>query len=169
MSNPSTFFVTGASRGLGLAIVQSLLSKESTSKVFAGARNPGPLSGLSQRDPRLVIIDLDVSNEASIKAAAGVVASQTDSLSVLINNAAIAPEKTIPAASVPSTDLQNAFQVNTLGPILLMQAFIPLLKNSYDGENVVNISLTIGSLNMALGKPLAYSISKAALNMALYL
>ena len=90
----ASFLVTGASRGLGLAFIKELSSRDSSevSNIFAGARdNVAALQELSQNDPRVQFVKLDVSNQESVKQAAAEVEKKLDGkgLDVLINNAAI--------------------------------------------------------------------------------
>lgn len=161
MSIGGTYLVTGASRGVGFALVEDLLSRANTFKVFAGVRSLSTstvLRVLSKSDPRLFIVELEVDNEDSIKVCAlsfgcikssdfmmgqtavGQISANTTYLTVVINNAGYAPEKTIPAALVPSTDILAAFRTNTLGSILVIQAVLPLLRKAPAGGLVVNIS-----------------------------
>ncbi|KZO94412.1 NAD(P)-binding protein [Calocera viscosa TUFC12733] len=162
-----TFLITGAGRGIGLSFVKALLTRDNTAFIFAGVRNIATateLQTIAKADNRVVMFPLDLDDEGSIQSAARVVASRTPSLSVLINNAGFAPEKTTPAASVPSGDFLQAFRTNTLGPILLTQALLPLLEKS--GGLVVNVSSLLGSIQVNPGRQVAYAVSKAGLNMA---
>lgn len=92
----STVLVTGASRGFGLALVNELLSRPASqiSKIFATTRSPAPfLDTVAQQNPdRVVIVQLDVSNEQSAGQAASLVEEklQGQGLDILINNAGIA-------------------------------------------------------------------------------
>lgn len=90
----ASFLITGASRGLGLAFVKELSSRKPSevSNIFAGARNNvTALQELSQSDPRVHFVKLDVTSQDSIKQAAGEVEKELKGkgLDVLINNAAI--------------------------------------------------------------------------------
>jgi NAD(P)-dependent dehydrogenase (short-subunit alcohol dehydrogenase family) len=91
----ATFFITGASRGLGLAIVRELASfpASEVSKVIASARGDAPaLDELAQTSSgRVVTIKLDVTDQASIKKAAAEVETKLEGkgLDVLINNAGV--------------------------------------------------------------------------------
>lgn len=69
-SENGTYLITGACPGVGLSLVKNLLSRVSTTKVFACMRNtndPNDLIKISAGDPRLLIIELDVGSENSIK------------------------------------------------------------------------------------------------------
>jgi NAD(P)-dependent dehydrogenase (short-subunit alcohol dehydrogenase family) len=91
----ATYLITGASRGLGLEFTRQLSSRpiSEVSKVFATARGDAPsLKELSKNSSgRVVVIKLDSTDEATIKAAAAEVEARLDGkgLDVLINNAGI--------------------------------------------------------------------------------
>ncbi|KZT51536.1 NAD(P)-binding protein [Calocera cornea HHB12733] len=164
---PPTFLISGAGRGIGLSFVKALLSRDDACTIFAGVRNIATateLQAIAKADKRVIVFPLDMDDEGSIQNAARVLASRSPSLSVLINNAGFAPEKTTPAASVRSRDFIQAFRTNTLGPILLIQFMLPFLEKS--GGLVVNISSLLGSIQVNPGRQVAYAVSKAGLNMA---
>ncbi|XP_068022689.1 C-signal-like [Melanerpes formicivorus] len=177
--------VTGANRGIGLGLVQHFLGMPTPPKwVFAGCRDPKgqraqELQKLASKHSNLVIIPLDVSNPASIKAAAAPVEKHLggSGLTLLINNAGI----------VRSTELQEGtlehmtqvYTTNTIGPLLMGQVFLPLLKKAAQGSPgsglscskaaIVNMSSIAGSIVCPLEwdrmQIVSYCCSKAALNM----
>ena len=117
-----TVFITGADRGIGNAMCEQFL--EHGWKVFAGQFMPrwGFLSKNLERYPNdLKLIPLDVSKDESVRAAAALVAQETDELDMLINCAGI---------GLGDGCAQNlaTFQVNTLGPIRMTEAFLPLMQ-----------------------------------------
>ena len=77
--NGATALVTGGQRGLGKAFVRELLDRGAT-KVYATAREPEPT-----QDPRIVPVDLDVTDEASVGAAADLAGD----VSIVVNNAGV--------------------------------------------------------------------------------
>ena len=91
----ASYLITGASRGFGLALARQLASLPASdvSKVFATARGDAPaLEELAKKSPgRVVVVKLEVTNEASIKQAAAQVGAKLEGkgLDVLINNAGI--------------------------------------------------------------------------------
>jgi NAD(P)-dependent dehydrogenase (short-subunit alcohol dehydrogenase family) len=136
--------VTGANRGIGLALVEEAL-KRGAKRVYAGSRRP-----FAHPDSRVTPLILDVTDVAQIEAAVDLI----DALDVLINNAGIAPYDDLTDRST----IEQALAVNFFGPYSMTQAFLPLLTRSR-GAIVNNVSL------MALAPlPLtpAYAISKAA-------
>ncbi|KAM6353113.1 C-signal-like [Alca torda] len=177
--------VTGANRGIGLGLVRHFLEVlEPPQWVFAGCRDPKgqrvqELQNLASKHPNLVIVPLEVTDPASIKAAAARVGEQLggSGLNLLINNAGIAQPK-----SLENETLENMTQVytaNTVGPLLLGQAFLPLLKKAAQGSPgsglscsnaaIVNMSSSAGSIEEVYlwnyGLVVSYRCSKAALNM----
>jgi len=161
--------VTGANRGIGLAITREYL-ENSTAQVFATARNPQNATDLHQLQgaygDRLHLIPLDQTDEASVNAAADVVRERTDAMDVLINNAGMnmpGAEQKLDTLDIDA--LLHVMRVNVGGPLLVTRALRPLLAA---GENaaIVNISSQMGSMQwMTRGGNYAYSPSKAALNM----
>jgi NAD(P)-dependent dehydrogenase (short-subunit alcohol dehydrogenase family) len=139
-----TILVTGASRGIGRALVDEALAR-GAKRVYAGMRQP-----LAHPDPRVTPLPLDVTSSGQIQAAAG----QVGSLDILINNAGVAPYDDLTDRAV----LEHSLAVNLFGPYTVTQAFLPQLTRS-GGVIVNNTSL------MALAPlPLtpSYAISKAA-------
>ena len=139
-----TVLVTGATRGIGQALVAEALSR-GAKRVYAGTRQP-----FAYPDARVTPIALDVTSEAQIQAAAG----HVDSLDILINNAGLALYDDLSDRDV----LEQHLAVNLFGPYAVTQAFLPQLTRA-KGALVNNLSL------MALAPlPLtpAYAISKAA-------
>ncbi|KAI6175777.1 C-factor-like [Aphelenchoides bicaudatus] len=87
-------FVTGASRGIGLGIVQHLLKYSDVKRIFAGARTPKEatdLQALAKQNPKIQIVQFDSLDDNSIKSAVKEVESKVgnDGLNLLINNAGV--------------------------------------------------------------------------------
>ena len=165
-------FITGANRGLGLELVRQYL--ERGDQVFAASRQPAAAADLQrlhqQYADRLVLLPLDVTDAASIAAAVAAVAAETDALDVLINNAGVYPHAGSGDAhqrlgQLTHDDAIEALQVNAIGPLLVAQALLPLLRAGVKGR-ILSMSSGQGSLTWkATGDPYHYSASKAALNM----
>lgn len=158
--------ITGANRGLGLEFTQQCL--QHGDMVFAGTRKLegiGALQTLKGMYPeRLKIIRLPVDDENIIEKSVNELHPFVDGLDLLINNAGIFPRDERLGNFVQDT-LLTAFRTNSIGPVLVVQAFLNLLKN---GENprVINITSQLGSLtNKSSGGNYSYCASKAALNM----
>lgn len=124
----SIVFISGANRGLGLAFAQEAL-KRGAKKVYAGVRNPA-----ADTLPGIVQVKLDVTDAASIAAAAKQCADTT----LLVNNAGIARlNSSVLDASMVNLS-REIFETNYYGTILLSQAFAPLLAKNGGGA-VVNV------------------------------
>lgn len=161
--------ITGANRGIGLALVRVFLEKPET-QIFALCRTPQDAVDLralaAEYSERLVILALDVTDDASIVAAAQAVAGQVDGLDVLINNAGInLPSEQQSLKGITSETMHRVFAVNTVGPLMVAQAFADLVRNG-DHPRIINITSGLGSLtHKKSGGGYAYCASKAALNM----
>jgi NAD(P)-dependent dehydrogenase (short-subunit alcohol dehydrogenase family) len=158
--------VTGADRGVGLALTAEWL--RGGHQVFAGqyAESAGLQELQQEFGDRLTIFPLDVSSEASVKQAYNVVASLTDKLDVLINNAAILGDiRNTILDELQYEEMLNVFNVNAIGSLRMSQAFTPLLLQS-DSKLIANISSEAGSIADCWRDAwYAYCMSKAAVNM----
>lgn len=143
-----TVLITGANRGIGLALVNEAL-RRGAKRVYAGTRG-APLTA----DERVTALALDVTSVSQIQKAV----DQVDDLDVLINNAGVAIYDDLSDLDV----LEKHLAVNVFGLLRMTNAFLPLLKQS-KGAILNNLSLAgIASLPVIP----AYSLSKAAaLNM----
>ncbi len=165
---PENILVTGANRGIGLAVTQALLSQGD--RVFAACRQPqqaSELQALKKSNPNtLEILTMGVDSDSQVEAAAQEIAQKTSYLDILFNNAGISPPPY--DASLEKLDLQksrDAFEVNVLGPMRVTRAFLPLLRKSKK-PRVVNTTSGLASLaGKSEGHFYAYGVSKAALNM----
>ncbi|HEX4191420.1 MAG TPA: SDR family oxidoreductase [Marmoricola sp.] len=138
--------VTGANGGLGTEFVNQALAR-GASKVYATARTPKDWG-----DERVVALQLDVTDPASVAAAA---AAATD-VTVVINNAGVSTGASLTAPDLAATRV--IFETNFFGPLEVANAFAPVLKANGGGAllNVLSVLSWI-----ALGD--AYSATKAAL------
>jgi NAD(P)-dependent dehydrogenase (short-subunit alcohol dehydrogenase family) len=143
-----TYVVTGATRGLGLRLVDALLAR-GAARVYAAARTPSP----SHPDPRVVPVAFDLLDRDSIAGAARTAADAT----VLINNAGTAA-----FAGPLDADrggVREEMAVNYDGTFEAVRAFVPVIEANGGGAIVNVLSL----LSLAATPPMAgYSASKAA-------
>jgi NAD(P)-dependent dehydrogenase (short-subunit alcohol dehydrogenase family) len=149
MTNPTTLnsksvFVTGASRGIGAALVNAALDRGATT-VYAAARTPQV-----HPDPRVRPVRLDLTDPESIAAAA----QGVESLDVLINNAGISVVDDLTDESA----IEAHLAVNLYGPFRVTRALLPQLSSSRG--TLVNV-LSLAALATVPITP-AYAISKAA-------
>ncbi|UOQ46686.1 SDR family oxidoreductase [Gracilibacillus caseinilyticus] len=166
--------VTGANRGLGLALVQQGLAQGHI--MFAAVRSVAEqhIKELQQLkaifEGQLRIIHMDVTNEKSVKQAADAVKWTDQYLDVVINNAAVLNERESTIEELDIHACSQAFDVNTLGPLRVVKHFFPLLKVGIeervsDTQAILNISSEAGSITNTGPLDYPYGMSKAALNM----
>jgi NAD(P)-dependent dehydrogenase (short-subunit alcohol dehydrogenase family) len=159
--------VTGANKGIGFEVVRQLARKDF--HVFLGARNAENGRAAVQKlrgegDANVTFLEIDVSRIDSVQHAAKEFSRQADRLDVLINNAGILFDEDKDILKISAETLEKTLRTNTLGPLLVAQAFVPLLKKS-DAPRIVNVSSSGGQLaDGADGWAPAYCISKTALN-----
>jgi NAD(P)-dependent dehydrogenase (short-subunit alcohol dehydrogenase family) len=162
--------VTGGSRGIGLEFARQYLQRGL--QVYAASRDPWNSAELQRlkvrHDDRLVVMQLDVGDEASRRACFQALSANTEKLDLLINSAGILSgneQFCRPLGELDQDELCRTFLVNSLAPLMMAEAALPLLKN---GEQpiVVNISSDNGSIaSRNAGGKYGYCASKAALNM----
>ena len=174
MPAKSIALVTGANKGIGLAIARQLGERDFA--VWLGCRDQarGEAAAVALRDTGLDAraLVLDVADESSLRAAAAHLGGEVAALDVLVNNAGISVGTPAKASEESVDDIQAMLEVNALGPIRVTQAFLPLLRKS-DAGRVVMMSSGLGSLAAAADMAsemwipgyAGYSASKAALNM----
>lgn len=152
----SIAFVTGANRGIGAALVDALITRGAT-KVYAAARSVSALEPLVARHgARIVPVQLDVTRDADIRAAAALAADTT----LLINNAGLAAAAFRPLTEYATAeDLRREFEVNAIAPHAITQAFAPAFI-ARSGGTIVNLASVASFVNYP---PIpTYSASKAA-------
>ena len=158
--------ITGSNRGIGLEFTRQLLRRGE--RVFATCRSPAGASSLhdlsSEYGGQISVVQLDVSDPASIDASFEAVGEMTGALDLLINNAGMKlSDDQIETLKID--EMRRTFAVNTFGPILVCQRYLSLLQAG-ESPRVVNISSNWGSLTRyERGMSYTYSASKAALNM----
>lgn len=168
-----TVLVQGASRGIGLALVEALLASVPALPIVATCRRPAAATVLTalaaEHGAKLCVLPLDVTDEASIMRAAQVLQAEGRRLSLLVNcagflhEAGFVPERRL--AEVEAEHLQRAFAVNAIGPLLVAKHCAPLFDREARAV-LANLSARVGSIgDNQLGGWYAYRASKAALNM----
>src|SRR5205809_7499668 len=163
--------VTGANKGIGLEVVRQLARKGF--HVFLGARKSdaglAAVQKLNQEGEKedygeITVLKIDVSKPDSIRSTAEEFSRSTDRLDVLVNNAGILLDDDKDVLIVAPEIFETTLRTNTVGALLVSQAFVPFLKKS-DAPRIVNVSSGGGQLDGgADGWSPAYCISKSALN-----
>lgn len=163
MAEPRSVVITGASRGLGFASAVRLYSEGW--RVVAAMRNPDKgmpslreATGASPDDDRLIGVQLDLLDPASIAAAAKAIEEAVGAPYALVHNAGISA-----AGMVEETDTalwQNMFTTGIIGPVALTKALLPPMRGAGEGR-VVLVSSAAGVRGQPGTAP--YSAVKGAL------
>uniref|UniRef100_A0A8B9ELE0 C-factor-like n=1 Tax=Anser cygnoides TaxID=8845 RepID=A0A8B9ELE0_ANSCY len=178
-----TVLLTGSNRGIGLELVKQLLGgPRPPAWIFATCRDPeGPRAQVSaclgSQSP--FSVTADVANPSAIADAAKIVEGKLNGagLNLLINNAGIYAQVSL--ETVDSDEMIRTYKTNAVGPLLMAQTFLPLLKKAAQNSTekglscskaaIINISTVMGSIEKtpeSFCKPvISYRCSKAALNM----
>jgi NAD(P)-dependent dehydrogenase (short-subunit alcohol dehydrogenase family) len=162
-SDARVVLITGANRGLGLEFAKQF--SEAGWTVFATAREPGKAEDLHKLGDRVHVLQLDVTDTASVAALAKSLDKQP--IDLLINNAGVgvAIDGGPKLSDLKLADFDHVMQVNALGPVRMTQAVLPNLRLG-KGKTIVNITSGLGSLAWnQQGGYYGYRESKAALDM----
>jgi NAD(P)-dependent dehydrogenase (short-subunit alcohol dehydrogenase family) len=169
--------VTGANKGIGFEVARQLARKGF--HVFLGARNEEAGKAAAQKLNHeaeeegsgenggrggVTVLKIDVSKPDSIRRAAEEFSKKSDRLDALVNNAGILLDDDKDVLTTTPEMFETTLRTNTVGALLVSQAFVPLLRKS-DAPRIVNVSSGGGQLtDGADGWAPAYCISKTALN-----
>ena len=162
-----TVLITGANRGLGLALTEKLLVDGHHIHAI-NRRESGEFLQLQEKFPgSLRLYSGDVSDENSVRHALEIIGSQVSALDIVLNNAAIHLEQSCPLLEqVDFSAYLPTYQVNAVGPLMVAKYALPLLRKGKK-KLIVNISSEAGSIGACRRKSeYSYCMSKAALNMA---
>src|ERR671919_117013 len=153
--------VTGSSRGIG--IETSLTLAENGFTVYATVRNIDKVSNLMDvtinRDLPIKVVQLDVTNDTSVRQAIQYIVEREGHIDLLINNAAYTQLGSVEDLS--SEEVQSQFNTNVFGIFRTIREVIPIMRNQHTGGTIMNI----GSANGFFGAPCnsAYAATKFAL------
>jgi len=163
--------VTGANKGIGFEVVRQLARKGF--HVFLGARKSDAglaavqeLNKEGEKDDygEITFLKIDVSKPDSIRRAAEEFSGKSDRLDALVNNAGVLLENDKDVLTITPEIFETTLRTNTLGALLVSQAFVSFLKKS-EAPRIVNVSSGGGQLaDGADGWAPTYCISKTALN-----
>jgi NAD(P)-dependent dehydrogenase (short-subunit alcohol dehydrogenase family) len=159
--------ITGANRGLGLEFARQYLADGW--QVYAACRDPSSASELRRladaSDHNLRILTLDVTNPASVKAAA--VKLDGQAIDLLLNNAGIGGPRGQTIGNIDYEAWANVLDANTMGPMRVSEAFVDHVARS-ERKLIVTLTSGMGSLaDNTSGGSIAYRSSKAAVNMVM--
>jgi NAD(P)-dependent dehydrogenase (short-subunit alcohol dehydrogenase family) len=155
----TTILITGAARGIGMAICQDALRRGWS--VIGSVRDAAAAKALeAELGPRFQALVFDVTDADAVAIAA---ASLDRPIDVLINNAGIIGPDRQSALDMDFAGFAETLAVNVLAPLRIAQAFLPHLKRS-GRPRLMTISSGMGSMSYANSDHLAYRASKAAVN-----
>lgn len=164
--------ITGANKGIGLEIARQLGTQGITVLIGARDQNRGGEAAqkLQAENINARAVQLEVTNQESIDAAAKYIENQFGKLDILVNNAGIAVDNA-PPSQLDMEVLRRTYETNFFGVFAVTKAMLPLLRKS-DAGRIVNISSGLGSLTQnsdpnyeyAQSKYFAYNSSKTAVN-----
>jgi NAD(P)-dependent dehydrogenase (short-subunit alcohol dehydrogenase family) len=163
---PSTL-ITGANRGLGLEFARQYLADGW--QVYAACRDPSSASELGRladtSDHKLRIMALDVTDPASVKAAAAKLDGQA--IDLLLNNAGVMGVRGQTIGHIDYEAWAKVLDANTMGPMRVSEAFVDHVARS-ERKLIVTLTSGMGSLSdNTSGGSIAYRSSKAAVNMVM--
>lgn len=161
-----TVLITGANRGIGLALTMELLRRGD--HVVAAARDPwgGALAEVAGGQAgTLTPLELDVTSDRSVAAAKQALDGRP--IDVLVNNAGVyGPRDRQSALDMDFNAWREVFEVNVYAPLRVAQAFLPNVEAG-TGRKIVTISSRMGSIGSNPSGAIAYRSSKAAVNMVM--
>ena len=158
--------ITGANRGIGLAIARLFTREGATCALVVRDRAKGEraASEIAALGARPAVVEADMSDRTAIEKAAEELSKRFERIGLLVNNAGMLADedrKTSASRMDPAT-FDRTIAVNLLGPIAMSEALLP---NMARGSRIINVSSTMGQLTGgSAGYAPAYCISKTALN-----
>lgn len=156
--------ITGATRGIGYAAAGQLVARGA--HVIIGSRDEGRAAAAAAKIGRdASSVALDITDNASVEAAAAQIDKQFGRIDVLANNSAIVLDHYQSLLDLTPEVLLQTLDTNVVGAFRMSLAFIPLLAKS-SAPRIINVSSGAGRLNgVSQAWAPAYCISKTALNM----
>ncbi|MRX70140.1 NAD(P)-dependent dehydrogenase, short-chain alcohol dehydrogenase family [Flavobacterium resistens] len=151
-----TVLITGASRGIGLALAKCFLKNNYN---VIGTSTTGKIKSFEH--PNFKNLKLELSDEKDINNIAQFLKNNNIEISILINNSGIGPDLDTLKPDIES--FKKTFDINVIGTVFLTELLEPFIKMN---GKIINISSKMGSIEFcALTDSTAYRMSKTALNM----
>ncbi|NPD21483.1 oxidoreductase [Alterinioella nitratireducens] len=135
-----TWLITGSSSGLGLALGKAVV--KAGDRVVATARDTARLGEIGALDPeRVLCLSLDVRDPAQIVATVTAAMARFGRIDVLVNNAGHGYRAAVEEGD--ATEVRDLFETNFHGPVALIQAVLPAMRQRRSGH-IVNVSSIVG-------------------------
>jgi NAD(P)-dependent dehydrogenase (short-subunit alcohol dehydrogenase family) len=146
MKTQKTWFITGASRGFGMAITKAVLA--SGDKVVATVRNhPEQLANEFNKHPDLFVVTMDVTVESQVKDAVQQAIDRFGKIDVLVNNAGYGLLSAVEEAT--DAEVKQNYEVNVFGTLNVIRAVLPFMRKERSGH-IINVS-SVGGLSAYVG------------------
>ena len=146
--------ITGVTSGIGRATAAYLASRQM--QVFGTV--PEPVDGLQQHPDGYHIMTMDVRDDAAVRQAVGAIMARAGHVDVLVNNAGVGFNAPVEETTIE--DARRVFEINTLGPLRVIQAVLPSMRQRRRGL-IINTSSIGGQIAIPFDG--VYSASKFAL------
>ncbi len=154
--------ITGASSGIGAALAETLAQRYPEIRLVLAARNVSQLESVAalcrQSGASVLVVPTDLEQLEQVDNLAQSAIAHFGQIDVLVNNAGYGQMGALEL--IPSTAVQRQFQTNVFGPLALIRAIIPGMRNS-GGGRIINVSSLGGKITFPFGG--LYSASKFAL------
>jgi NAD(P)-dependent dehydrogenase (short-subunit alcohol dehydrogenase family) len=160
----TTFLITGANRGIGLAMAEAVIARGD--RVIAAVRDPFKLPDALRMAAKenCLVVGMDVADQRSVDRAAAAVKEPVD---VLVNNAGVNPPGRQNAVEADLAAFSRTLEINVAGPLRVAQAFLPHLRRA-SMPRILTVSSQMGALTTGNSSgAMAYRTSKAAVNKAM--
>lgn len=159
----ATILVTGANRGIGLALAEELVRRGD--RVIATVRDPFRLPEFLRTAPKeqMAVIGMEVTDDRAVARAAE---SLKEPIDAIVNNAGIHGARGGGLASTDLAEMMQVLAVNTIAPLRVARTFLPHLKRT-PSPRIMTISSQMGALSGSSSGSIAYRTSKAAVNKAM--
>lgn len=144
VTSPKIWFITGASRGFGRVWTEAALKRGD--KVAATARSLASIADFREKyGENVLTLELDVTNSGQVKAAVTAAHAHFGKLDIVFNNAGYSLVGTIEEAS--ADDIRALYETNVLGPVSVIQAALPLLRQQ-GGGHIIGTSSNLGHVTL---------------------
>lgn len=157
MNNDKIWFVTGASKGIGLGLVKNLLAEGYS--VAATSRNPEALVAGTSDSSNLLALKADVADERSVQGAIARTLERFKKIDVAVNNAGFGQSGTL--EELTDDEIRRSFDVNVFGALSVIRHTMPHMRSQRSGD-IFNIS-SIGGFTGGFSGFGAYIATKFAI------